>query len=96
MTSLNVTPLPREALVRKRQAIEGYHALAFEAPRYESLVERERLIPDQPLFAWPATPPCKPHYERFGERRIRDGRYDRLITYARHVRPLALRLLNGS
>lgn len=96
MEANTVAALPEPALVRKQRAIAGYHALALEAPHYESLIDCERIVPDEPPFAWPAAPPCKPYYERFGEQRVRDGRYDRLITYARHVRPIALRLLGGA
>jgi hypothetical protein len=91
----SAAPLPAAALARKQRAISDYRALALEAPRYDRLVGCEPIIYDEPAFTWPPAPPCKPYYERFGERRVRGGLYNRLITYQSHVRPMAVRLLDG-
>ena len=42
---------------------------------------------------WPATLSTPPFYESYGRARIEAGAYGRLITYADHVRPLAMRIV---
>lgn len=87
--------LGKSAAARKEAAILAYSPLAGEYPRYRELVTRdhEMLAPDDPGFGWPQTLPEEPYYERFGRQRLREGRYSTLITYAAHVRPLALQML---
>jgi len=87
--------LSAAAAARKGEAILAYRPLAREYPRYRELATRdhELLVVDSPGFAWAAALDEEPYYERFGRQRLREGRYTTLLTYADHVRPLALRLL---
>lgn len=87
--------LNKAAAARKDEAIAAYRPLAGEYPRYRELVTRdhELLIVDRPAFSWPAELREEPYYERFGRQRLLEGRYSTLLTYADHVRPLALQLL---
>jgi hypothetical protein len=85
------------AAERKGAAILGYTPLADEYPRYRELATRDHevLAADAPGFAWPAVLPEQPYYERFGKQRLRERRYNTLITYAAHVRPIAVQVLAG-
>lgn len=91
-------PLDTAAAARKRAAIRRYTPLAHEYPRYENLAtqDHEILAPDAPAFAWPPVLQEVPYYERFGQARLAERRYDALITYADHVRPLALEILQAA
>ena len=44
---------------------------------------------------WPWLCPEEPFYEKVGRDRIERGAYAELITYANHVRPLAVMLTGG-
>jgi hypothetical protein len=87
--------LDADAVERKRRAMVAYAPLAHEQPRYAHLLtkDHELLARDAPAFLWPATLSETPYYESFGRTRLSEGRYDSLITYADHVRPIAIGLL---
>jgi hypothetical protein len=86
------------AAARKAAAIVAYEPLASEYPRYRELAcrDHELLVSDTPGFAWPSALNEEPYYERFGRQRLREGRYNTLITYAEHVRPMARHLLKSA
>lgn len=81
---------------RKLAAVEAYQPLANERARYDDQVRQryELIFPDSPAFGWPETLTEEPYYESFGRRRLGENRYHELITYAEHVRPLALSVLS--
>jgi hypothetical protein len=94
----HVYSLDAAAVQRKLAAAAAYHELTTE-------VERRRLaaiehVASERLFAvdlhrpWPARAPEEPFYEKFGREMIARGTYAELITYEKHVRPMAA-LLNG-
>jgi hypothetical protein len=87
--------LNEDAAARKLAAVAAYTPLAHERKRYEALIARryELIAPDAPMFAWPARLEAEPFYEQFGRKRLQQHRYSDLITYARHVRPLAAQAL---
>jgi hypothetical protein len=90
--------LNADAMERKRRAMAAYAPLAHEQPRYAHLLakDHELIARDAPAFPWPAMLSETPYYESFGRARLSEGRYDSLITYADHVRPIALGLLEES
>ena len=55
----------------------------------------ERLFAVDVHRGWSALPPEEPFYEKFGRQMIARGTYADLITYADHVRPLALMLIGA-
>ena len=89
-----VLRLDSEAAMRKQAAVTAYSPLADEvralSPAGESELHVERLLPE--AFAWPETFGSRPRYETFGADRAAAGTYGQVITYARHVRPIAQRL----
>lgn len=88
--------LSQPAAARKSAAIQAYTPLAHELPRYRELVERDHeLLRADSGYPWPVTPQEEPYYERFGRQRLRQGLYGKLITYAEHVRPIAVNLLGS-
>lgn len=88
------TRLDNEAQARKQAAIDAYTPLAEEVRR---LLDEEpgALASEQlrrPAFAWDAH--WSPSWESVGASRVATNKYAQRIEYARHVRPLALALLN--
>jgi hypothetical protein len=84
--------LDEAAMARKLAAMQGYEELAGELDRFHR-TDRREFFGTERLFqvdaSWPETPPEEPFYERFGRERVADGTYRQLITYRKHVRPLA-------
>ena len=92
--------LDDEALRRKLAAVADYDELTSEVERrrlggIENLAV-ERLFPVDVRRVWPPLSPEEPFYEKFGRDRIGRGTYAELITYADHVRPLAVMLTGGT
>jgi hypothetical protein len=93
-----VLRLDASALERKTCAATRYAGLEPELAcvRARSSGWRgdlERLFPAMEGAMWPATLSTPPFYESYGRARIEAGAYGRLITYADHVRPLAMRIV---
>ena len=83
------------ALARKIAAAKTYAPLWDEiAPRIDvpAALTTERLRRTDGLELWPERPAEEPFYEVFGRRRVAEGGYRDLITYAGHVRPIAAAL----
>ena len=57
---------------------------------------RETLHPARCRDMWPQQLGFEPLYEKYGRMRVSSGVYRDVITYADHVRPLAMRLLDRS
>jgi hypothetical protein len=87
--------LNADAARRKDAAILAYRPLTHEYPRYRALAtaRSELIAGDEPGFSWPERTPEEPYYERFGRQRLHERRYNTLIAYGAHVRPMALRIL---
>jgi hypothetical protein len=88
------------AVDRKTIAISRYAELTSEISRArlqrpERRVDVEQLSPAREHDAWPEHLRDAPFYETYGQRRIETGTYSRLITYADHVRPLAIRIMDS-
>jgi hypothetical protein len=86
--------LAADAQRRKAAAVAAYAPLAEEAARMMRL-HPEALASEALAHAgypWPAAPGEAPEYERIGAERNMAGVYSEVITYARHVRPLAMRV----
>ena len=83
-----------EARRRKQAAIEAYAPLAEEVRRL--LDEEPAVLSTEqlrcPAFAW--GPSWSPSWEKVGASRVATRKYAQRIEYTRHVRPLALALLN--
>ena len=92
--------LDEEALQRKLTAAAAYPELASEVERRRvSATENlalERLFSVDIGRVWPGVSPEEPFYEKVGRDRIERGAYAELITYANHVRPLAVMLTGGA
>ena len=92
--------LDDEALRRKLAAAADYQELSSEVERKRvSAIEPlavERLFSVDAGRVWPRLAPEEPFYETFGRDMIKRGTYAELITYADHVRPLAVRLTGGA
>lgn len=90
--------LTEAMLVQKQKAIVDYTPLKAETVQLAEMLrsEFERLYPEGVGYTWPQKTDRKPFYEEWGEARIRQARYETLITYRDHVRPTALRLLEHS
>ena len=88
--------LDEAALRRKLDAAAEYHELTAEVERRRLEATEnhavERLFSVDISRHWPALPPEEPFYEKFGRQMIARGTYADLITYADHVRPLAVML----
>ena len=86
--------LDRAAQQRKLAAIAAYAPLAQEAAALlradPAALAQEKVVPHR--HDWPAQPARRPEYESIGAGRSAAGVYARTITYAEHVRPMALRL----
>ena len=96
----HVFALDDAALGRKLAAAADYYELTSEVERRRiAAVENvavERLFAVDTSRVWPRVPPEQPFYERFGRERIGRGTYAELITYASHVRPLAVMLTGAT
>ena len=90
-----VVRLDPAALAAKQAAADGYRELAAEVATHRNGHDLERLHRVTTPYCWPPQLEEPPFYEAFGARRIREGRYDRLIVYRDHVRPTALALLGA-
>lgn len=90
--------LPPDVQRRKAEAVAAYAPLAEEAARmmrvHPDALASEGLA--DASHPWPADPGTAPEYERIGAERSSAGVYADVITYARHVRPLALRVRGSS
>jgi hypothetical protein len=93
-----VLELDETLQAEKRNMASGYLELAREVDVFltSPLARREVLFVWDPAFAFPPTLAQPPFYEEFGRRRVKEGRFTRLITYEQHVRPLALQLLSSA
>ena len=89
-----VVALDAAARARKLAAIAGYTPLAGEAAALmeadPGAVAAERLV--ELGDDWPERPVRAPGYEAVGAGRLAAGVYAETITYAAHVRPLAVAL----
>jgi hypothetical protein len=86
------------ALARKHAAIANYEELQREVERRSAGMNlddlgHETLHPARCLEMWPEKLDFEPLYEKYGRMRVGTGVYRDVITYADHVRPLAMRLL---
>ena len=81
------------AALRKRQAMSAYFPLAEEAAQLldetPNVLNTERLL--VPTFDWPDG--WNPAWERFGRKRVNEGRFAVTITYRDHVLGIANALL---
>jgi hypothetical protein len=82
------------ALDRKLQAARGYPELAGEVEqalaRFGSAPFRTECMRPVDLsepYGW--TSPEPPYYETYGEKRVAEGAYRRVLRFREHVRPLA-------
>jgi AcrR family transcriptional regulator len=85
--------LDEAAFGRKLAAAAHYPEMAAEVAAARKAwgddafaVETFRHVPQDDVWA-PGEEP--PFYERHGERRVKDGLYEEVIRYDRHIRPLA-------
>lgn len=82
--------LDHEAVRRKWAAVTAYTPLADEARTV--LAARPDALQVETLreadFVWPAD--WTPGWEEIGRARVTAGRYNNAISYARHVRPIAV------
>lgn len=87
--------LDEAALARKLEAARSYRELAGEV---EQALERfgvapfrteclRPVDPEDPYGGW--DPAETPYYERYGEQRVAEGVYDRVLRFREHVQPLA-------
>ena len=85
--------LEDEAALRKHQAVSAYYPLAEEVARLldeaPNVLNTERLL--VPTFDWPDN--WNPEWERFGRKRVNEGRFAAPITYRDHVLGIAKVLL---
>lgn len=85
--------LDSDAQQRKQEAVDAYTPLAEEVQRLldedPAALSREQLR--RPTFAWDAH--WSPSWESIGASRVAASKYAQRIEYRRHVRPLALALL---
>jgi len=89
------------ALARKHTAVANYEELKNEIERRSSGMNlddlgRETLHMARCSEMWPQDLPVEPLYEKYGRMRVSSGVYRDVITYADHVRPLAMRLMDRS
>ena len=91
--------LDEAALQRKLAAAADYQELTSEIEQRRGSASAdlsvERLFPVDVGRVWPWLCPEEPFYEKVGRNRIQSGAYAELITYANHVRPLAVMLTGG-
>jgi hypothetical protein len=94
LNSGSIHRLGPEQAARKRLAVEAYTPLRDEG---RALLHRhpDALFCEQVSsgsYDWPEMPETPPQYEAIGHARIEAGLYREPISYAAHVRPMALRL----
>lgn len=85
--------LDRNAKARKQKAVDAYTPLAGEV---QNLLDEDPAALScehlrRPTFAWDAH--WSPSWENIGASRVAASKYTQRIEYERHVRPLALALL---
>ena len=86
--------LDEDALARKRAAADAYPEMRAEV---EASLARDGLDAHRVETLRPVDPDGDPFlfgggvcaYETFGERRVAAGRYERVIRFREHVRPVA-------
>jgi hypothetical protein len=90
--------LDDEALQRKLDAAAEYCELSSEVERRRGVenLSIERLFAVDIDHVWSRHPLEEPHYEKVGRDRIARGSYGELITYTKHVRPLAVGLTGSA
>jgi hypothetical protein len=96
---VHVCTLDDAALQRKLGAAAEYYELTSEVERKRGATEDvavERLFPVDIHGVWARQPAEEPVYERIGRSRVDRGTYAELITYEKHVRPLAAMLTAGA
>lgn len=87
------------ALERKLAAARAYEPLRDETETAVARFGRDAFRVEFLRAATGGVPPaagCMPHYERVGADRVRDGRYDTVLRYGAHVRPVVLQLLDAA
>jgi len=92
--------LDGQAQRRKLAAVDNYYELAEEAKRVKAAsthieFARELLYALDLKQAFPERLAETPYYEQVGRARFQSHTYSQVITYADHVRPLALKLLGA-
>lgn len=82
------------ALARKLEAARAYPELSLEVERALERfgtapfrTECLRPVDLSDRYGWDAAE--TPYYETYGEKRVAEGAYDRVLRFAEHVRPLA-------
>ena len=88
------TALEADARQRKQDAVDAYMPLAQEVQHLlnEEPAALSRELLRRPTFAWRAH--WSPSWENVGASRVAASKYAQRIEYERHVRPLALALLD--
>jgi hypothetical protein len=88
--------LTQAELSRKQQAARSYRELATEVEVYEKRpsLRAEMLFSLDASSAFPEVLQRPPFYESFGAQRVKQGRFQKLITYRDHVRPLATKIIS--
>ena len=86
--------LDDDALARKLAAARGYPELGMEVERALERfgtapfrTECLRPVDLSDRYGWDAAE--TPYYETYGEKRVAEGAYDRVLRFGEHVRPLA-------
>jgi hypothetical protein len=89
--------LTEAELNRKQEAARSYLELAREVEVYEQRpsLRSETLFSLNASSAFAEVLRSRPFYESFGAQRVEQGRFQQLITYRDHVRPLATKIMNG-
>jgi AcrR family transcriptional regulator len=82
------------AMERKLAAARGYPELAMEVERAVAAVgaeafRREYLRPIEYRTGFDATVGVPPYYEAYGAEQVAKGRYQRVLTYRDHFKPMA-------
>jgi hypothetical protein len=92
-----VVRLDEPALERKLAAAHGYTEMRGEVEAAIGRYGRQAFAIECLRPATTSSPTLRfeaelPHYERYGEKRVKDGRYSEIIRYRDHVRPVAVAL----
>ena len=94
LTAGAIRTLAPDAACRKRMAVDAYTPLSLEGAallrRHPDALFQEQVCVGS--YGWPEIPDAPPDYEAIGRTRMEAGLYHRPITYAAHVRPMAVRL----
>lgn len=90
-------PLDDRQIDRKINAAKSYLPLSSEAEEFGGRLraKSERLFAEGSGFAWPVELGFEPYYEEVGRSRTLHGKYESIITYREHVRPIALAIGGG-